>query len=86
MKSCPIQKTCFAKYNPSALLRDTVFRFLGSVLPQFMALSVSQLVTFVKKKYVCPFVGLHCIVGASPLCENMCVHSLGYIVGASPPL
>ena len=35
--------------------------FLGSMLPQYIALSVS----FVKK--------------------NLCVRSLGYIVGASPP-
>ena len=37
-----------------------------------------------QKKFVCPFVGLHC--GCVPPFENMCVRSLGYIVGASPPL
>ena len=35
-------------------------------------------------KYVCPFVGLPCGC-VPPPCENMCVRSLGYIVGASPP-
>ena len=35
-------------------------------------------------KYVCPFVGVNCGC-VPPLCENMCVRSLGYIVGASPP-
>ena len=56
-----------------------------------------------QKKFVCPFVGLHCgcvpplvkicvsvrwgkLWVRPPLCENMCVRSLGYIVGASPPL
>ena len=38
---------------------------------------------FKVRKCVCPFVGLHC--GCVPPCENMCVRSLGYIVGASPP-
>ena len=33
---------------------------------------------------MCPFVGLHCGC-VPPPCENMCVRSLGYIVGASPP-
>ena len=32
---------------------------------------------------MCLFVGLHC--GCVPPFENMCVRSLGYIVGASPP-
>ena len=36
-----------------------------------------------QKKFVCPFVGLNC--GCVPPCENMCVRSLGYLVGASPP-
>ena len=35
-------------------------------------------------KYVCPFVGLHCGC-VPPLYENVCVRSLDYIVGASPP-
>ena len=47
-----------------------------------MAFCVCQCVN--QKKFVCPFVGLHC--GCVPPCENMCVRSLGYIVGASPPL
>ena len=55
--------------------------FLGSMLPQYMAFSVSFVC---RKKFVCPFFGLHC--GCAPPCENMCVRSLGYIVGASPPL
>ena len=51
------------------------------MLPQYKALCVSL---FRPKKIVCPFVGLHC--GCVPLpCENTCVRSLGYIVGASLP-
>ena len=34
---------------------------------------------------LCQFVGLHCGC-VPPLWKNMCVRSLGYIVGVSPPL
>ena len=56
--------------------------FLGCMLPQYMALCVSQLVC--QKKLCVRLLGY--IVGASPPFENICVRSLGYIVGASPPL
>ena len=49
--------------------------FLGSMLPQYMALSLSKLVLFclfVKKKFECPFVGLHCGC-APPPSVNICV-------------
>ena len=35
-----------------------ICRFLGSLLPQYMSLCNSQFVP--QKKFVCPFVGLHC--------------------------
>ena len=54
--------------------------FLGSMLPQYMALSVSQ---FVEKNLCVRSLGYS--VGASPPFENMCVCSLDFIVGASPP-
>ena len=41
-----------------------MYNFLGSMLPQHMALCVSQFVC--QKKFVCPFVGLHC--GCVPPC------------------
>ena len=50
-------------------------------MPQYMALYV----IFVRqKKFVSPCVGLPCEC-VPPPCENICVRSLGYIVGASPP-
>ena len=51
------------------------------MLPQYMALSVSQLVTFVKKKFVCPFIGLHC----GCVHPSVCVRSIDNTVGASRP-
>ena len=51
------------------------------MLCQYIALCVCQCVS--QKKIVFPFVGLHC--GCVLPFENMCVRSLGYIVGASPP-
>ena len=76
--------------------------FLGSMLHQYMALSVSFVSFACRKKLVCPFVGLHCGCIPPPLkicvsicwvtlwvrpppCENVCVRSFGYIVGASHP-
>ena len=59
--------------------------FLGSMLPQLMALSVSFVCLFVKKKIVCLFIGLHCGC-VPPHCENICARSLGYIhCGCVPP-
>ena len=48
------------------------------MLPQYMALSVSQ---FVEKNLCVRSLGYS--VGASPHFENMCVRSLDYIVGVS---
>ena len=66
-------------------------QFLGSMLPQYLALSVSQLVTFVKKNLcVC---SLGYIVGVSVclvtlwVCPPLvCVRSFGHIVGAAHPV
>ena len=56
--------------------------FLGSMLPQYMALCVS-LVSQSKK--ICVSVCWVTLWVRPPLCETMCVRSLGNIVGASPP-
>ena len=55
--------------------------FLGSMLPQYMALSV----TLRLSKKICVSVRWVTLWVRPPLYENMCVRSLGYIVGASPP-
>ena len=77
---------CWEGYNKNIL--SSIFfwipPFLGSMLPQYMALSVSQLVTFVKKELCVRLFGY--IVGASRPFENMGVRSLGFILVASPPL
>ena len=52
--------------------------FLGSMLPQYMALCVCQ------SKKICVSVHWVTLWVRPPPCENMCVRSLGYIVGASP--
>ena len=41
------------------LKSQNLAQFLGSMLPQYMAFCVSLCVS-VSKKFVCPFVGLHC--------------------------
>ena len=43
--------------------------FLGSMLPQYMAFSVSFVC---RKKFVCPFVGLHCGCVPPPLWKYVC--------------
>ena len=83
------------------IIRFYFLTFLGSMLPQYMAFSVSQLVSSKKNCVSVRWVTLWvrpppvkiCVsvrwgklwVRPPPLCENMCVRSLGYIVGASPP-
>ena len=62
--------------------------FLGSMLPQYMALSVSQLVSlvsFVKKKLCARLLGY--IVGASPrpLLKYLCPF-VGLHCGCVPPM
>ena len=60
--------------------------FLGSMLPQYMALCVSQLVCqLVCQKKICVSIRWVTLWVRPPLCENMCVCLLGYIVGAFPP-
>ena len=54
------------------------------MLPQYMALSVSFV--SVSKKICVSVRWVTLWVRPAPPCENMCVRSLGYIVGASPPL
>ena len=51
------------------------------MLPQYMALSVS----FISQKKICVSVRWVTLWVRPPPFENICVHSLGYIVGASPP-
>ena len=64
------------------IIRFYFLTFLGSMLPQYMAFSVSQLVS---SKKICVSVRWVTLWVRPPPCEYMCVRSLGYIVGASPP-
>ena len=74
-------RVCYLYYYYGYRWEILLTMLLGSMLPQYIALSIS----FVSStKIVCPFVGLHCGCVAPP-CENMCVRLLGKNVGASPP-
>ena len=72
-------------HNPYSFFSSLDWEFLGSMLPQYMALCVS-FVSCVKKKICVSICWITLWVRPPPPCENMCVRSLGYIVGASPPL
>ena len=61
---------------------DQLF-FLGSMLPHYMAMSV-LFVSFVSSKKICVSVRWVTLGVCPPTCENMYVHWLGYIMGASP--
>ena len=74
--------TC-RRNQPHFLLSLNIFRQHAASIYGFVRKSVSFRYVC-QKKFVRPFVGLHC--GCVPPCENMCVHSLGYIGGASSPL
>ena len=66
-----------------ALYATTVLAcFLGSMLPKYMALCVSPFLHQKKNGVSVHWVTLWV---RPPPCENMCVRSLGYIVGAYPP-
>ena len=78
---CTCTRVCYLYYYYGYRWEILLTMLLGSMLPQYMALSVSFVC---RKKIVCPFVGLHCGCVPPPF-ENMCVRSLGYIVGVSPP-
>ena len=81
--------TCNVSTTTQKFFRTLAFVFWFLVFRQYAASIygfVRQLVSqFRPKKFVCPFVGLHCGC-VPPPCECMCVCLLGYIVGASPAL
>ena len=58
-------------------------QFLGSMLPQYMALCVSQLVSLSKKKLCVCSLGLHC--GCAPPSVKLCVSICWVTLWVRPP-